>query len=212
MKRLARRVRWLGLVGLLCASCAHVEQGSTARAAESTGARPDWTRRPDFGALRAEWALRDDFGERCELRRPMREASELMGAERWRELLALATTWVERCPIDMDAHVVRAIALDRLELAEEAEHHHVWMRGLFEAVLATGDGKTPETAFDVIAIFEEYSLLRFFRYEPKQQTLTHSGIDALSVIADGEERIVYFNPAASFERMERALGKERAAD
>ena len=198
---------WLASVLLACASA------QPAAVAPASALSPDWTRRPDFAALRSEWALRDDFAARCEVARPIREAFERMQASAWNAALELATSWVEGCPVDMDAHIVRATALEHLGRAEEADHHRSWMRGLFEAVLATGDGKTAETAYHVIAVYEEYAMLRFFRYEPRGQALTGNGIDALSVVAEGEERTIYFDPGASFLRMERMLrGDSRGAD
>jgi hypothetical protein len=214
MHTISSRARWLFFAGALlaCVPAAADETPPPAPATSGGEPVPDWTQRPDFGALRSEWSDRDDFGKRCEWTRPMRKAFELMSADKWGEVLELATSWVEGCPVDMDAHVVRAIALEHLDRPEEADHHRTWMRGLFEAVMATGDGKTPETAYHVIAVYEEYSMLRFLRYEPRGQSLTPHGIDAMSVIADGEKRTIYFNPDASFARMQKEFSKGRPAE
>ncbi|HEY8121578.1 MAG TPA: DUF4919 domain-containing protein [Myxococcota bacterium] len=165
--------------------------------------RRDWSEPPDFAALRAEYGARDDFDARCEVDRPLRRAYGQMQAEAWSDLLALAEPWAQRCPVDLEAHMLCAIALEQSGRTEEADAHRSWVRGLFESVLATGDGKTPETAYRVIAVFEEYAMLRMFRWEPKQQALVAQGIDAMTVDAEGEERVVYFDPAASFARMRK---------
>jgi hypothetical protein len=180
-----------------------------ATAAPSPGR--DWSERPDFAALRAEFGARDDFAQRCELR-PVREGFEHLGGERWSELVALTGRWAEACPVDIDAHVLRAIALDHSGRADEGDHHRSWARGLFESVLASGDGKTPETAYQVIAVFEEYSMLRLFGYEVKGQALTRGGIDAISVVADGDPRTVFFDPAVSFMRLEKQLRESSAPE
>jgi hypothetical protein len=140
----------------------------------------------------------------------VRESSKLYERKAWAELLAFTAPWVARCPVDMDAHILRALALERTGRTEEAEAHHVWVRGLFESVLASGDGKTPATAYQVIAVFEEYSMLAIFGYEVQSQALVEGGIDAMQVKADGESRTIFFNPAASFMRLqERLEGRER---
>ena len=140
----------------------------------------------------------------------MREAFESMRREKWGKLDALTEPWTQRCPVDLDAHMLRAIALEQSGRAEEGGDHPVCVRGLFEAVLATGDGKTPAAAYQVNSAFEEYSMLRLFGSEPKQQALADGGIDAMTVVAEsGEQRTVYFDPAASFERMRRAFEAER---
>jgi hypothetical protein len=150
-----------------------------------------WSDPPDFEALRAAHVARRDFAESCVDERPVSPAFEALRAERWPELLAIAEPWTQRCPVDMEAHSLAAMALDRLGRGEEAADHEMWARGLFEAALATGDGRTPETAYRVIAEFEEYSLLRLFRYPPRRQARA-GDVDAFTVQADGEERVVYF--------------------
>jgi hypothetical protein len=198
---------------LLSAAClALALRGSAEEAPAQPPAPVDETSpRPDFAALRAEWSQREDFVQRCEVDRPMRAAFRHIEKKRWDELLALATPWSERCPVDLDAHVLRAIALEGLGREAEGAEHRIWARGLFEAVLASGDGKTPETAYQVIAVFEEYSMLRMFGWEPKQQSLVGGGIDALKVVAEGEERTVFFDPSASFRRMMRQFGEAEPA-
>jgi hypothetical protein len=153
----------------------------------------DWSEPPDFEALRAEYVGRADFALLCEQDRPLTPAFEALQAERWSVLLALTESWTERCPVDMEAHSLRAAALAKLGRDEEAGDQEMWARGLFEAVLASGDGKTPESGYRVIAAFEEYALLRAFRYPAERQGVAPNGADALTVLADGAEQTLYFD-------------------
>lgn len=164
----------------------------------------DWTRPPDFAALRVDFAQREDFSELCEVARPMQRADELFRKQRWDALLALAEPWLARCPIDIDAHMVRAIALEQLQRADEAREHRVWARGLLEAVLATGDGESAESAYEVIAVFEEYAVLRMLSYEPKSQSLVAAGVDAIVAERAGESDTIFFDVSSSLARAERA--------
>jgi Domain of unknown function (DUF4919) len=179
---------------LWVASPSLAAQGANAAASPSTPAPPrrDWSEPPDFEALRAEVSARADFDALCETGRPLTAAFEQMQAARWNELLALTESWTQRCPVDMEAHSLRALALASSGRNAEAADHEMWARGLFEAALASGDGKTPETAYRVVAEFEEYALLRAFRYPPKRQAKAPNGADELMVRADGEEQTLYF--------------------
>jgi Domain of unknown function (DUF4919) len=184
------------LLALACA-CSLLASASFASSGELAAATSrDWSDPPDFEALRAELSARPDFKALCEAERPLTEAFETMQAERWSDLFALAAPWAARCPIDLEAHTFLATALAHLGEPAAAEAHDMWARGLFEAALATGDGKTPETPYRVIAEFEEYALLRMFRYAPERQQSAPNGIDAMTVSADGEPQTIYFEPAA----------------
>jgi hypothetical protein len=199
MRSSSRGLLAAAYAALLFASAASASHGAPARAPLATSATPaparDWSDPPDFEALRAEFAARADFSALCEDGRPVSAAFEALQGERWNELLALTEPWTERCPVDMEAHALLATALQRAGRPEEAEAHDMWSRGLFEAVLATGDGKSPETAYRVLAEFEEYALLRMFRYPPERQQAAPNGVDEMTVRADGEAQLLYFEPA-----------------
>ena len=61
--------------------------------------------------------------------------------------------------VDIDSHIVMERCYRRLHKQLEATHHGLMARGLIRAVMATGDGKSPKTAFVVISIAEEYVVL-----------------------------------------------------
>jgi Domain of unknown function (DUF4919) len=163
---------------------------------------------PEFSRMRAELGERDDFSALCERDRPLRALFDAANQERWERVLDLSLPWLDQCPIDIDAHLLSAVALQKLGRPEEADPHRRWYRGLVESILASGDGRTPESAFVVISVAEEYSVLRALRLERESQALLDGGIDALQVEAeDGAESTVYFNPAAHFRRLQRMLGE-----
>jgi len=163
---------------------------------------PDLSVPTDFGRLRTEYGDRKDFFDICERRRPLKRLAELVDQKRWDEVLTVSDPWLQQCPVDIDAHFVKAIALKELGRAPESEDHIRWFRGLADSILASGDGRTPQTAFVVISVPEEYSMLRVLRMRLKSQALTSGGIDALSVEnGQGVTGIIYFNPAAHFRRM-----------
>ena len=163
----------------------------------------------DFARVRANYGDRDNFSDICEHGRPLKEFIELTNAQRFQEVLAISQPWVAKCPVDIDAQFVTAIALSELGRTQEAEEHVLWYRGLVESVLASGDGKSPQTAFTVISVDEEYAILRALKLRMKSQALTKGQIDALTVEGESGETTVFFDPAAHFRRLERALGQFR---
>lgn len=198
-----------GLVlALLAAGCAARGTGETrfdpvARYAES---ERDWAEPVDFGDLRAQFGERDDFAQRCEIDQPIQLAAQAFAQGQWEEVLALATPFLDRCPVDMDFHFLRAVALSELGREAEAMQHQHWRHGLLESVMRSGDGRSAETAWVVISVGEEYAVLRALGLERESQSLLAGGIDALSVRdEDGVASTIYFDPAASHARLLRQL-------
>lgn len=163
----------------------------------------------DFTRLRTEYGDRNDFFEVCEQDRPLKRLSELAGQDLWEEVVAVSELWLRQCPVDIDAHLISATALRELGRLAESQHRVRWFRGLVDSILASGDGRTPQTAFVVISVPEEYSLLRALRLRPTSQSLAPGFIDALSVVSEkGSASTIYFNPAAHFRRLrERGSSK-----
>ena len=155
----------------------------------------------DFDRLRAEYGGRSDFVEICERGRPLHHLADLVIQKDWDTILATSEPWLQRCPVDIDAHLMRAVALKELKRLPESEQHFNWFRGLVDSVLTSGDGRTPQTAFAVISVAEEYSILRVLRVKPKRHMTLNSGIDELVVEIDGVAGILYFNPMVHVRRL-----------
>jgi len=187
----------------------------------STAETPDTTQQPhvapadpsgvaDFARLRTEYGDRKDFFEICERNRPLERFIELVNGKGWEQVLAISDPWLQKCPIDIDAHLVTAIALKELGRVAESDHHLRWFRGLVDSIFASGDGRTPSTAFVVISVPEEYSVLRVLRMRRTSQALMRDRIDELTVESDkGVRGVIYFNPAAHFCRMDEQLRKRQ---
>jgi hypothetical protein len=163
----------------------------------------------DFTKLRTEYGDREDFAVLCEQNRPARQLVEAFNASRWTEALALSLAWTKQCPVDIDARMVSAVSLQQLGREPESAEQKRWYNGLVDSVLASGDGKTPETAFVVISVSEEYAMLHAFGLESRGQALLAGGIDAITAEGESGPSTIYFNPAAHFRRLDRAFGIEK---
>jgi hypothetical protein len=191
------------------AGCAATRRASEpVREASAGNANSAATPATNLTTLRTAYGERDDFFEVCESGRPegLREVSRLAEAGNWDQVLVITQPWVKACPVDIIAHYLTAGALTELGRQAEAEEHIRWYRGLVESVLASGDGRTPETAFVVISVPEEYAVLRALDLRPVKQAL-QGGIDVFTVESGGGTGIIYFNPGAHFRRKARSLGE-----
>lgn len=90
----------------------------------------------------------------------------------------------------MDAH-------DKLKADLDRDFHRQAARGLLGALFASGDGKTPETAFEVLDLDEENYILRHYQLKKEGQELVHMKNHAYDLITakdveTGEKFEIYF--------------------
>jgi len=163
-----------------------------------------WSDSVDFGKLRNLYGRRRDFGSRCEHPPEKRQAFEAVQAGNASQTLELTESLLARCPVDPLLHHWRSSALASMGLEAEAEVHQKWIEGLMDSILATGDGRTMQTPFVTISIYEEYELLSYLGLTRKQQSLVQGPVALDAIVAergDGTEVTVYFNPALHFVRL-----------
>ena len=165
-----------------------------------------WNLSIDFDDIRARYGAQENFYSLCEQDRPLEELIASANAADWATVLVLSDRWLSSCPVDLDAHYLRAVALAETGYEAESEMHFRWFQGLMASVLGSGDGESPETAFVVISVSEEYSVMRALQFDYKSQLLLDGGIDALTAVdAYGEAITVYFWPKAHWSRLAREL-------
>lgn len=196
----------VGLAALLALRC--VAGPSAEPSGEPPAARTgrSWTDPVNFSALREEYGNREDFSAICESDRPLRQMYDASNVADWKTVLDLSKRWLDSCPVDIDAHLLRGLALRVTGKTAESDAHLRWFRGLMGSILQTGDGKSSDSPFVVISVGEEYSVLRVFRLHPTGQRLLPGGIDAITAVdGKGNESTVYFLPAAHWRRLEKSL-------
>ncbi len=174
----------------------------------------------DYGKLRRGFAESETFNP-IALQYLERELCD-KAMEVWKEGRAAEATEylyevLTHYPISMEAHIRLADAfkalLDSGDSGEQTDFyldlerkHRFISNGLIESVLDTGDGLTPETAFEIITFSEEVWVLRHLRmaglsrvldeekqlviYETIQQDETRNTIFFdISMIVEGVERL-----------------------
>jgi hypothetical protein len=112
---------------------------------------------------------------------------------------------------DLDAHFVCFVAYDKSHDGTDAQFHRTVVRGLMDSISESGDGKSADTAYVVIAVREEYAYLGLSGYDVNGQTLVKSNsgpVDAMDVTDQmtREHRTIYFNVSRSFAALEHQFG------
>jgi hypothetical protein len=78
--------------------------------------------------------------------------------------------------LDIEAHIAADYVYTRLSQPDRSAYHRGFAQGLLKAIVDTGDGRDFSTAFIVLAIPEEYTVLRMLGLRPRGQALVeHEG-------------------------------------
>jgi hypothetical protein len=110
-----------------------------------------------------------------------------------------ADALIEKGFVNIEAHVISSQAYMALNQPEKAQFHHDVAAGLLHSILSTGDGKTKESAFEVIGTFEEHVVMAVLGLPPLGPQALIPGkphsYDILKVKdpKTGQEVSVYFN-------------------
>jgi hypothetical protein len=114
----------------------------------------------DFQALRIAYSQTQAYnpygGEEDNLIEAMWKAVD---ASDYNQALDLANQALAINEVSARAHTGAFYACDGLGKKEEAKFHRYVAGGIIDSILASGDGKSPETAYVVIAVPEEYVIL-----------------------------------------------------
>ncbi len=194
---------FLLLMTCLLAACAHTDQPRTNQT-HAEQAR-DWTQLPDFTELRMELGASPEFTANCGIAGRADNRDEivaLMIEKNWVDVAKVVEARLIQCPVDIDMHMYRAIAFEELGREDDAQPHIDWYRGLLASIMASGDGRTPDTPFVTISIAEEYSLIHSFGLDVKHQSLTNDNQDMFRVVdKDGVEHWMFFYPELYWDRL-----------
>ena len=117
---------------------------------------------------------------------------------------------------DIRAHMLRAIALRKLQRIREANFHTAVALALIQSVMATGDGRNFESAWTAFRVKEEYEIIKVLGCLVESQALTSKGGRKFDVLvarkAQGGGVIrVYFDITELFAEEGRNL-RRRSAD
>jgi hypothetical protein len=112
--------------------------------------------------------------------------------------------------VDMDAHFAEYIAYRELKNEVQTEFHKFILQGLLDSITHPGDGKSFETAFQVIQVHEEYVVLRFMGLMPSKQSMSEKNGHSYDVMEavnpkSNEKVTLYFNIDIEEKHLKDAL-------
>jgi hypothetical protein len=129
----------------------------------------------DWQALRFAYADSSGFEVFVMKSRETHKAmNEAFRAGDYARALVQANLIIDQNYLEIDAHAISEIANEKLGNSDEAKKQHSIVVGLVKSI-RTGDGRTPETAFTVITVHEEYNVMRILGLRPQRQTLISYG-------------------------------------
>ncbi len=152
----------------------------------------------DFKSLRLAYAETKDahpFGADRELRKSMFAA---LDEDRYKDAIKAADKILETGFVNMNAHIVKAIACREMADQQEYDFHKAIYNGLVDSILTGADGKTGKTAYVVISTEEEYVIMQALDYAPSGQALVREDGHTFDVLNGTDKKTkqpvkVYFN-------------------
>jgi len=162
------------------------------------GKSTDWSKEVNFDDIRDKFIGKNIIHRCSPLRGDPKKLHDFFRKENnWKELVNILLTRLEICPVDMRSHYKIVFALNNLERDEEATQHKGWLQGLINSIIKSGDGKTPETAYRVISVSEEYDFMWVMALQPSSQAYvsTEYGMMDLFEVTDedGKKEEIYYS-------------------
>lgn len=111
-----------------------------------------------------------------------RAMAAALNAKKFDEAIENADAVLAADYADMDAHFLEYIAYRESQNPEQAAFHRFVLQGLLDSITKSSDGKSYETAFEVIEVDEEYVLLRFMGLMPSKQSMAEKNGHSFDVM------------------------------
>ena len=171
----------------------------------------------DYTALRMAYAASDDYdpygtatGEKFNSIWPAFQAKDCA------KVLPLADEMLKADFTLVSVHVLRSDCLRTNGDGARADREEAIARGLMASLKASGDGKSPKTAFVVVTMSEERFLLVGLGLHEEKQSLISDGGHVYDLIEGSNEKpdgpsSAFFNVDALFAGMARQFQKPGAA-
>ncbi len=127
-------------------------------------------RQADFTALRHAYTHTPHYNP-YRSGAPDAELIDLMRAENWSAAVVRCEQLLADDYMHAPLHLTLSYIYQQLEDEGRAAWHLQFARGLISSLLSSGDGRSPQTAFKVITVREEYEMLRALSLESLGQRL-----------------------------------------
>lgn len=138
---------------------------------------------------------------RSELDELRKKMHELMQKSAYKEIVEITKKMLSIDYTDIEAHKILQKTYKLLGDGANQKKYHDIEFGLFNSILKSGDGKTPETAWHVIQVAEEYFILDILNAKLLRQSVdaTNGVCDKMEVETDKGKKTYYFDVSKVFQ-------------
>jgi hypothetical protein len=164
-----------------------------------------------FNKLRFDFAARKDYAPDWASNPDRHAVYEAFHKNSPDDVIRLGQIWLAKNPVDAEVYMLLAIC-QRQKGDLKAYYQSIsTFYALLRSITSTGDGLTPETAFKVIAVPEEYFIIRDIGAKVVQQSLVDH-YDKMDLQGDdGKKFTLYFDVSISLAATTRQLQGNAAA-
>jgi hypothetical protein len=110
---------------------------------------------------------------------------------------------------DIYSHVIRNYLLE--QAGQNMAFYKAYVNHLLDSIFDSGDGRSPETAFHVTQVKEEYELLKFMELYPQEKITFEKGGHSFDVLTctkkSGDIYQIYFDITEHFRILNQILGR-----
>jgi hypothetical protein len=127
--------------------------------------------------------------------------------QNWIKVICVADSMLNLNYTKIRAHNLKAFSLNKLN--RDAKFHSDFSTNLAGSIFSSGDGKSPETAFHVYFVEEEYDVLKYLRLSSTVQSLSETKGRSYDVLecrdAEGNKINLYFDITEHMKALEGDL-------
>lgn len=165
----------------------------------------------DFVKFRYSYILARDESDIVVTEELEEELKQAVKAEDKQKALNLCNEILEKDYTDIYAHVMRNY-LYKLD-GKDVSFYQAYVGKVMDSLFTSGDGRTPQTAFLLFQVKEEYEVLKFLRLQPRKQSLIEDGgkyFDLLTATDEkGNKHEIYFNITEHMQSIKSMLSNKK---
>ncbi len=166
----------------------------------------------DFNQLRLLYTEADDYAPTNTFPQERSAMIQSFNNKQFDDALKQALSILKKNYFLLEPHYTCAIIYETKGDMDNFNKHMFFLKGMTDSIMKSGNGQSPDTAFKVISVDEEYFLLSTMGFRPiEQRTLNIEGhnYDEL-IIADqsGNKASIYFNVDPLFRYYDRVFRKK----
>ena len=122
-------------------------------------------------------------------------------------IVSLCEEILEKDYTDLNRHVIRNYFLE--QQGKDVSFYREVTSRLIDSIMTSGDGRSPETAFHVFQVKEEYEIIKMFRMRMIEQTLISIGDHSFDIMecedVEGNTFEIYFDITEHMEKIRAVL-------